>query len=239
MKYNIYCDESCHLEHDNQKYMILGGIICEKSARNRVKREINDLKKKYNIKERAEIKWNKVSTSKLEYYKELVDYFFNSDNLRFRALIIDKTQLKHEKFNQTHDDWYYKMYYQLLVNLVEPKEENYIYLDIKDTKSAKKVEGLKRYLNFKTMDYDVEPIKNIQSINSQESIIMQLADLLIGTIGYRNRKLYNEDNSSIAKRELMMHVIEKSGYSLNKSTYLSEKKFNLFCIDLEVGDKIG
>ena len=132
-----------------------------------------------------------------------------------------------------------KMYYQLLVNLVEPKEENYIYLDIKDTKSAKKVEGLKRYLNFKTMDYDVEPIKNIQSINSQESIIMQLADLLIGTIGYRNRKLYNEDNSSIAKRELMMHVIEKSGYSLNKSTYLSEKKFNLFCIDLEVGDKIG
>lgn len=176
MKYNIYCDESCHLEHDNQKYMILGGIICEKSARNRVKREINDLKKKYNIKERAEIKWNKVSTSKLEYYKELVDYFFNSDNLRFRALIINKTQLRHEKFNQTHDDWYYKMYYQLLVNLVEPKEENYIYLDIKDTKSAKKVEGLKRYLNFKTMDYDVEPIKNIQSINSQESIIMQLAD---------------------------------------------------------------
>lgn len=239
MKYNIYCDESCHLEHDNQKYMILGGIICEKSARNRVKREINDLKKKYNIKERAEIKWNKVSTSKLEYYKELVDYFFNSDNLRFRALIINKTQLRHEKFNQTHDDWYYKMYYQLLVNLVEPKEENYIYLDIKDTKSAKKVEGLKRYLNFKTMDYDVEPIKNIQSINSQESIIMQLVDLLIGTIGYRNRKLYNEDNSSTAKRELMMHVIEKSGYSLNKSTYLSEKKFNLFCIDLEVGDKIG
>ena len=31
------------------------------------------------------------------------------------------------------DDWYYKMYYQLLLNLVEPKHENYIYLDIKDT----------------------------------------------------------------------------------------------------------
>ena len=23
MEYNIYCDESCHLEHDNQKYMVL------------------------------------------------------------------------------------------------------------------------------------------------------------------------------------------------------------------------
>ena len=26
MEYNIYCDESCHLEHDGEKYMILGGI---------------------------------------------------------------------------------------------------------------------------------------------------------------------------------------------------------------------
>lgn len=239
MKFNIYCDESCHLEHDNQKYMVLGGIICEKSIRTRIKREIIEIKKRNNIKENTEIKWNKVSPSKLKYYKELVDYFFDNDDLRFRALIIDKTQLRHDTFKQTHDDWYYKMYYQLLLNLVEPKQENYIYLDIKDTKSAKKVEGLKQYLSFKLMDYEFEVIKNIQSINSQESVIMQLADLLIGAIGYRNRKVYDEENSSIAKRELMMYIIQRSGYSLNKSTFLSEKKFNLFCIDLKAGDVIG
>lgn len=238
MKYNIYCDESCHLEHDKQKYMVLGGIICEKSNKNKIKRDIIEIKSRNNIKEKAEIKWNKVSPSKINYYKEIVDYFFSSNDLRFRALIIDKTQLRHEKFNQTHDDWYYKMYYQLLLNLVEPKQENYIYLDIKDTKSAKKVEGLKQYLSFKLMDYEFEIIKNIQSINSQESVIMQMADLLIGAIGYRNRKVYNEENSSIAKRELMMYIIEKSGYSLNKSTFLSEKKFNLFFIDLKAGDEI-
>lgn len=34
MKYNINCDESWHLEHDNQKYMVLGGIICKKVAEN-------------------------------------------------------------------------------------------------------------------------------------------------------------------------------------------------------------
>lgn len=130
------------------------------------------------------------------------------------------------------------MYYQLLLNLVEPKQENYIYLDIKDTKSAKKVEGLKRYLSFKLMDYEFEVIKNIQSINSQESVIMQLADLLIGAIGYKNRETYKEKNSSIAKKELMMYIIQKSGYSLTKSTFLSEKKFNLFCIDLKAGDAI-
>lgn len=239
MEYNIYCDESCHLEHDNQRYMILGGIICPKKLRNKVKNDISEIKSKYNIKKNAEIKWNKVSPSKINYYKELIDYFFGNDELRFRALIIDKTQLNHGEFNQTHDDWYYKMYYQLLLNLVEPKQENYIYLDIKDTKSAKKVEGLKKYLSFKLMDYEFEIIKNIQSMNSQESTLMQLADLLIGAIGYRNRKIYDNDNYSVAKRDLMIYVVDKSGYSLTKSTFLSEKKFNLFCINLRGGDSIG
>lgn len=215
-----------------------GGIICNKIYKNRIKKDIEEIKRKNGIKEKAEIKWNKVSPSKINYYKELIDYFFKNEEIRFRALIIDKSKLQHNKFNQTHDDWYYKMYYQLLLNLVEPKQENYIYLDIKDTKSAKKVEGLKKYLSFKLMDYEFEVIKNIQSINSQESVIMQLADLLIGAIGYKNREIYKEKNSSIAKKELMMYIIQKSGYSLTKSTFLSEKKFNLFCIDLKAGDAI-
>lgn len=26
--YNVYCDESCHLEHDGQKTMGLGAVVC-------------------------------------------------------------------------------------------------------------------------------------------------------------------------------------------------------------------
>lgn len=239
MKYNIYCDESCHLEHDRERYMILGGIICETNNRKIIKNDIIGIKRRNNLKETTEIKWNKVSPSKLEYYKDLVDYFFENDMLRFRAMIIDKTQINHEKFNQTHDDWYYKMYYELLKNLAEPKDDNYIYLDIKDTKSSRKVEGVKNYLNMKMREYDYEPVKHIQSINSQESSIMQLADLFIGAIGYKNREMFNKEEASNAKTELMNYIIEKSGYSLIKSTWLSEKKFNLFHINLEVGDRIG
>lgn len=33
--YNIYCDESCHLEHDRQKAMVLGGIWCPYDNRKR------------------------------------------------------------------------------------------------------------------------------------------------------------------------------------------------------------
>ena len=239
MEYNIYCDESCHLEHDNQKYMVLGSIICEKSNRKIIRNEISNIKERNDINDSIEIKWNKVSPSKISYYKELVDYFFNSNMMRFRGIIIDKAQINHERFHQTHDDWYYKMYYELLKNLVEPKEDNYIYLDIKDTKSARKVEILKDYLNLRMKEFEYEPIKHIQSINSQESLIIQLADLFIGAIGYKNRKQYEDNGASQAKKELMDYIAEKSGYSLIKSTLLSEKKFNLFHINLQVGDYVG
>ena len=30
--FNIYCDESCHLEHDHKPYMLLGNISCARYA---------------------------------------------------------------------------------------------------------------------------------------------------------------------------------------------------------------
>ena len=33
MEYNIYCDESCHLEHDGIKPMAIGAVWCPKEAK--------------------------------------------------------------------------------------------------------------------------------------------------------------------------------------------------------------
>ena len=52
-----------------------------------------------------ELKWTKISPGKLDLYKDLVNYYFDDDDLHFRALIIpDKSKLEHKRFNQTHDD---------------------------------------------------------------------------------------------------------------------------------------
>lgn len=53
---------------------------------------------------------------------------------------------------------------------------------------------------------------------------MQLADLFIGAIGYRNRKVYDEENSSWTQKELMMHIIDKSEYSLTKKNKVIREK---------------
>lgn len=228
--YNIYCDESCHLEHDNEKVMVIGGIRCPRLARKRITKEIYDIKKIYNIPQYAEIKWNKVSKCNIEYFKAIIDYFFSCEDLCFRAVIVDKTKMNHERFNQTHDDFYYKMYFHCLSFLINTRDENYIYLDKKDTKGKRRIEKLRLCLSKKTHDFDQSKVKRIQCVTSNELVILQITDLIIGAIGYYNR---NIENRSESKMELINYIKKRSGYSLKKNTYLSEQKFNLFFIQLQ------
>lgn len=229
-KINIYCDESCHLEHDHEKVMVIGGTKCPQQERKKICKEIIDIKNKNGISPFAEIKWNKVSSCNIEYFKQLVDYFFDNEELEFRAVIVDKEKLRHEEFGQTHDEFYYKMYFHCLSALISPKDENYIYLDKKDTKGTYRIQQLHYFLSKKTHDFDQSKIKRIQCVNSMELPILQLTDLLIGAIGYHNR---NMSVGSQAKKELIKHIQKRCGYSLEKSTFLSEHKFNLFFINLK------
>jgi hypothetical protein len=57
----------------------------------------------------------KVSPAKTQFYLDLMDYFFDDDDLHFRALVVpNKSKLRHSEFRQSHDDWYYKMYFDML-----------------------------------------------------------------------------------------------------------------------------
>lgn len=229
MEYNIYCDESCHLEHDGENVMVIGGIRCPRNSRRQIIREIIEIKRKYSIPELAEIKWTKVSPCNLEYFKALIDYFFSRDDLSFRSVIVDKNKLKHDEYNQTHNEFYYKMYFFCLSGLISPQGSNCIYIDKKDTRGTAKIRTLSHYLARKTHDFDQTRIKRMQCVTSSELPILQLADLLIGAIGYHNRDL---EHISSAKREIIEHIQKLSGYSLERSTFLSEQKLNLFFIEL-------
>lgn len=233
MKYNIYCDESCHLENDHQKIMVLGAIRCDKGYKKKIFNDIRNIKEKHNIDRFCELKWTKVSPQKIDMYCELIKYFFDNEHLSFRAVIVDKTKLKHSKFKQTHDEFYYKVYYQLLSRIIVPNKENYIYLDIKDTKSATKVKKLREILANDIYDFNMNSLKNVQNINSKESEILQLVDILIGAISFLNRGENEKDNFSKAKMKLIELIIDKSGYNLKKTTFLSEDKFNLFFMELK------
>lgn len=66
--YNVYCDESCHLEHDNQPIMAFGATWCLQDQARRLGAELRDIKTRHRA--RGELKWAKVSDSRVSFYLE-------------------------------------------------------------------------------------------------------------------------------------------------------------------------
>jgi len=223
--FNVYCDESCHLEHDGQQVMVLGAIWCPLEKTKETAVRIREIKVQHGINPDFEIKWVKVSPAKLDFYQDVMDYFFDDDDLHFRALIVpDKSKLRHDDFGQTHDDWYYKMYFDMLKVILFPHSQYRIYLDIKDTRSQGKIQHLHDVLSHSKYDFRHEIIERVQTVRSNEIEHLQLADLLIGTVAYANRNLH----TSSAKLALVDRMRHRSGYRLTSKTLYLESKVNLF-----------
>jgi len=221
--YNIYCDESCHLEHDHMPVMTIGGIWCPLERTAGISQKIRSIKQKHNLSKNLEVKWTKVSPAKLAFYLELVNFFFNEFDLHFRGIIIDKNQLNHTLYNQCHDDWYYKMFFVLLKEIIDPDNSYRIYIDIKDTRSENKRAKLEEILRNSKYDSARGIIERVQQIRSHESQIMQLTDLLIGALRYHNQHLSN----SKTKVQIITQIQRLSGKTLLQSTWPKEAKFNI------------
>ncbi len=223
-EFNIYCDESCHIEHDHQQAMALGAIWCPAAHASGIARRIRELKVRHGMAAAFEIKWTKVSPAALGFYLDVVDCFFDEADLHFRALVVpDKSLLRHSDFNQTHDDWYYKMYFDMLKIIFRPDAHYRIFLDIKDSWGGKKVVRLHEVLCNSLYDFSREIIQSMQIIRSEDTELLQLADLLLGAVAYVNRGLA----TSQAKLALVARMCERSGYQLTRTTLAREDKVNI------------
>jgi len=222
--FNIYCDESCHLEHDPYQVMVLGSVWCPTDNVSAIISDLKNIKIKNQLSRNFETKWVKVSPGKIQYYLEVINYFFDNDDLHFRALVVpDKSILNHGEHHQTHDDFYYKMYFEMLKTIICPHDRYRIYLDIKDTRGGEKIRKLHNVLCNNLYDFPHEIIERIQIVRSSEIEILQLCDLLIGSLGAANRDI----TTSPAKLEIINLIRKRSEYGLNRTTLLRESKFNL------------
>lgn len=224
MEYNIYCDESCHLEFDKQPVMLLGAVWCPKDSVKEISSDIRSIKIKY--KARGELKWAKVSDARLDFYKSLMNYFVENDNIYFRCLVVkNKQSLDHDYFNKgSHDTFYYKMYFSLLKTILNPIHRYNIYIDIKDTRSNHNIKMLKEVLCNNVYDFTRQMVANIQHIRSHESELLQLADFLTGVVAYKNRGM----TTSSARVQLVQLLEGLIGQGLDTTTSLHYSKFNLF-----------
>jgi hypothetical protein len=218
--FNIYCDESTHLQNDGMPYMMIAYISVGYNQMKQHKEQLKAIRAKHKVK--GEIKWSNVSGGMYPYYADLIDYFFSND-LNFRSVIVNKSHIDESKRAFTYDDFYFRMYYQLIHHKIDQGNTYNIYFDIKDTRSHKKLEKLKDMLKWNAS------IRNFQFMRSHESSFMQLADLIMGAINYKLRG----DDKVIAKNRLIEKIESHCKVPITQSTSKAADKFNLFFIDLK------
>lgn len=223
--FNLYCDESTHLIHDGHPYMLLSYISIAYPQIRLAKEEIKAIKRKFNYTE--ELKWTNVHSATYKVYAELVDWFFMND-LEFRTVVVDKSQIDEQRADYSFNDFYFRMYFQLLHTKVDFQNRYNVFLDIKDTCSGEKLEKLKKIMSYNSS------IGTLQFIPSRESVFIQLADVLMGAINY-NLRIQKGDvkGNVIAKLKLIERIKRHSNISLNTTTPLSRNKFNMFFITLK------
>jgi hypothetical protein len=221
----VYCDESCHLEHDGSPVMAWGAITCSVTESARIVDAIRALKAAHGLPRLFEVKWTKVSPAKGAFYLALVRLFLEEPHLRFRGVVVpDKALLDHRRFNQSHDDWYYKMYFTMLRPIFCAPHGYRIYLDIKDTRGGPRMRKLQEVLARTLNDVNGRTIQRVQQIHSKESELLQLADLLTGALTYANRSL-KTNSAKLAIIDTLRGTLGQ--YALSRTSPFAEAKFNI------------
>jgi Protein of unknown function (DUF3800) len=223
--FNVYCDESCHLEHDGVPVMAWGALTCPEGEARAIAEAIRALKAAHGLKPTFEAKWTKVSPAKAAFYHALIDLFLNDERLRFRGLLVpDKGLIDHARFDQSHDDWYYKMYFTMLRPIFCAPHRYRIYLDMKDTRGGPKTRKLHEALAKSLYDFDRQAIERVQQVRSHEIEVLQITDLLIGALSYANRGLA----TSPAKTAIIARLRGRLGQlALSRTSTFATTKFNI------------
>jgi len=208
----IYADESCK---DAHKYLILGGLCLEFKDVDPVLQALTNVRFHHNT--HGEVKWIKVSNSKLQFYMDFVDVFFDfatTDVLHFHCLIADTTTFNHKLHNGGDAEiGFNKLIFQLLLHKFGRNYGKnyslYAHLDERVTKDSP--DKMRPMLNaaLRKREIGTNPFKRISFQNSKSTDILQLNDLLIGAIGFRRNGHHLRDGAAPHKVMLANHIRQR------------------------------
>ena len=104
--YNVYCDESCHLENDGINDMVLGAVWCPQDKLSIINQDIKEIKLQYGVQPHSELKWTKVAPVKSDLYKEIINgayskamtmEHYKNENIKLRQKIKELKKLLAQK----------------------------------------------------------------------------------------------------------------------------------------------
>jgi uncharacterized protein DUF3800 len=214
---NVYIDETSQNDHH---YLAIGGIIIPRKYAAAFEAAIinargMDLPITGPDSAKREIKWEKVSRSKLPAYKRVVDTFFRFANtmpistghLDFHSTVVDMT-LKGSKLTEIG---FNKEINQLCRKFAReyPKALFHVYLDQRTTSQPlNEVQLILNRVMHKTRAKEDWPFRRIRFEKSHDIQALQVTDILLGALAYKLNGHYDAANASPARKELCDHVFK-------------------------------
>ena len=231
---HVYCDES---RQTQDRYMVFGGIVVYASAVEAFSQAMTLWRDGQNM--HAELKWTKVSNQKVAEYKSLVDLFFSlagKNQLHFKSIVFDTTQIDYKTYHEGDRELgLYKFFYQFLLHsfgqyAVEKDRRMLVFFDRRQTKQ--KLSTFCVILNRgirKKFRCDCDVVRNVQVVDSKKCDLMQIADVLMGAIGYQNNDCHLRPGARRAKIELADYIARKANLmSLKQNTPRKMKHFGIW-----------
>ncbi len=231
MDFDVYCDESCPdlltSTNPHGKYVVIGSLWLESSQRQECKQAIHALRDAHLI--GGEFKWQKVSPSRIEFYKALMDWFIDQGlSVRFRCILIPHNQVDWRLHSEDRELGFYKFYYQMLHHWIFDFNRYAVFCDYKSNRVMTRPETLRSCLSAANLSSE---ILRVQAVRSEESVLIQAADVLTGAV---SAKFNGALIDGSAKSQLVGHMETRLGRPLT-STSLGEQKVNVFAIQLGGG----
>lgn len=215
--YLIYCDESRHTSDSGDHFMVIGALSCPEARKRDIVHRIHNLRAIHAT--QGEFGWKRLSPNKRGFYWALIDLFASEPDLQFRCIVVDRTRF----VSDDQELGFYKLYYQMLVHWLSPGCTYRVLLDQQQNKEQGRFSTLREVLRRKLMGR--AKILSLEPGDSSELEIMQLADLLVGAVGYER----NGRTTSATKVEFCQDLASALGVpAISRSTAPDEEKFNVF-----------
>ena len=125
MRFDVYCDEAYPDLFTSQKasahYLMIGSLWLPSASRRELKNKIKVIRVRHNA--WGEIKWSKISASKLQFYLDLIDLFASyGTDMRFRCIAVEREHVDLQFHNQDGELGFiissYIIGYRILMNMI-------------------------------------------------------------------------------------------------------------------------
>ncbi|PBN41308.1 DUF3800 domain-containing protein [Sphingobium sp. D43FB] len=209
---DIYCDESSQTRH---RYMVMGGLIIPSRLVAQANTRIAELR----LPElpQGEMKWGSVSRGKLAAYRRIADAFFDDKTFAgvdFHTTVVDTWGQDHQRFGDgDRDKTFNKELYQLASKFARLYPDRLFHLYPDDRETIHRPGELRDILNFgrkKKGDKRDFPFRRSHFRKSCDTPLIQVVDILLGSLAYQVNGHMMVEGASEAKISLSAHILGRA-----------------------------